>query len=484
MKSRIILAGLFVCVGWLGARADEPEYAAVFADGAKIGHMISQRVVADDQVRTTEKMHLSIARGGVVLPIGAETTAIETTDGKPIGFEYAMDAGFMRQTTEGTLRPDGQLEVTTAMMGTTQKQVVPWPKGALMQEGLRLLELETKLKEGESFSATIFEPSILSAVEAKVTVGPVTEVDLLGRVVRLTETTVVMKTPSGTVTTQAYVDEDLNALKAVTEMMGMRLEIIACDKEFALSENSVVDFLDKMLVASPRPLGAVAGKTLVYHLVPTEAGHALKFPATDHQKVEALPDGSYRLTVKVKDAPGGQRFPYRGQDVALLEALKSTTYLQSDQEVIVKLARQAVGSTRDAGEAVKKIEAFVDEYMADKNLSVGYATALEVAASRQGDCTEHAVLTAAMCRAIGIPARVAFGLIYVDEFMGRKNVFGGHAWAEAWVGGTWVGLDATRSSQGYGPGHITLLQGNGDPADFFGMINTLGYFTIKEVETR
>ena len=41
------------------------------------------------------------------------------------------------------------------------------------------------------------------------------------------------------------------------------------------------------------------------------------------------------------------------------------------------------------------------------------ATAAEVARSREGDCTEHAVLLAALARARGIPARVAMGLVYV-----------------------------------------------------------------------
>ena len=92
-----------------------------------------------------------------------------------------------------------------------------------------------------------------------------------------------------------------------------------------------------------------------------------------------------------------------------------------------------------------------------------------------------AVLTAAMCRAVGIPARVVSGLIYAENLAGQKNVFGGHAWAEAWVGGVWIGLDATRSPQGYGPGHITLSRGNGNPADFLNLVNVLGGFRIEKV---
>ena len=89
-----------------------------------------------------------------------------------------------------------------------------------------------------------------------------------------------------------------------------------------------------------------------------------------------------------------------------------------------------------------------------------------------------------MCRAVGIPARVVFGLVYVDEFLDRKHVFGGHAWTEARIGDKWIGLDATRSPNGYGAGHIILGTGSGDPADFFGMVNTLGYFKIASVDLK
>jgi len=45
----------------------------------------------------------------------------------------------------------------------------------------------------------------------------------------------------------------------------------------------------------------------------------------------------------------------------------------------------------------------------------------------------------------------------------------------------WIGLDATRAPNGFGAGHITMAVGNGDPADFFAMANTLGYFKIEKV---
>ena len=122
-------------------------------------------------------------------------------------------------------------------------------------------------------------------------------------------------------------------------------------------------------------------------------------------------------------------------------------------------------------------------YIENRSLSVGYASAAEVAVSRQGDCSEFAVLTAAMCRAVGIPAQVVAGVAYVDDFAGHQG-FGGHAWTQAYIGGKWIGLDASfrgAGRGGYDAGHIALAVGNGEPADLFNMAPTLGQFKIDKL---
>jgi transglutaminase-like putative cysteine protease len=66
----------------------------------------------------------------------------------------------------------------------------------------------------------------------------------------------------------------------------------------------------------------------------------------------------------------------------------------------------------------------------------GIPNALEVLRTRAGDCNEHTQLYVAMARAIGLPARVASGLAYVD------GKFYYHAWPEVFLG-DWVGVDPT-----------------------------------------
>lgn len=461
------------------------DYYAVLLDKRKIGYAEEKRVVAGEQVRTTNTIKLTITRMGIPLNVQQTETHIETLDGKPIRFESIQDMSIMRIHIQGTVS-DGVLKVTTTSAGAPQQTEMPWPKGAVLAEGLRLATLKYDLTPGTQFEVPTFQPSLMQAVTLSIKVGREQDVDLLGRVVRLTEVQSRYLAPTGEMNSTSYVNKDLRPEKTVMSMMGFDIEMVACAKEFALSEAESVDLMDRMLIESPKKLKDLHRyKAVTYVLRPSQTDTAFAIPENDQQTVKKASNGTLRVTVRRNPELKGGSFPYKGQDPQLLDALKSSAYLQIDQPEIKALAEKAVNGASDTAEAVQKIEAFVADYIDNKDLSVGYATAAEVYQSRQGDCTEHAVLCAALCRAVGIPAQVVVGIAYVEEFVGRRHVFGGHAWNQAYVGDRWIGLDAAfkgTGRQGFEPGHIALAMGNGEPGDFFGMMGSLGQFTMEAIE--
>jgi hypothetical protein len=485
MKIRHIFAVCLVlaAAGVSNAKSEETEYFAVFMEGKKIGHAIRSHVAAEGKVTTTEKVSMQVKRANVPVSMNTTETNIETADGKPLDFQVVQDFGTRTVSISGTVDELWIVDATATSMGQKQKKTFGWPSGAVMAEGLRLLQLEKGFEEGLEYSAKRFNPGNLGAMEIKMRIGPKRNVDLLGRVVALTEVKTTFKTPEGgEISSTSYVDEDFSVQKSVMSMAGTQTERIACTKEFALGENDVPELIDKMFLASPEPLNNIeSAKSIIYHLKPSDQAKMLTIPSSDNQSVEQLKEGGVIVTVRPVAAPAGARFPYEGKDSNILEAMKPTSFLQSDYKEIIELGNRAVGDTKDAAEAVKRIESFVSKYIENRSLSVGYASAAEVAASKVGDCSEFAVLTASMCRAVGIPARIVFGLVYVKAFAGRENMFGGHAWVEAYVGDKWIGLDATRAPKGFGPGHIALAIGNGEPADFFNLVTTLGQFKIDKV---
>jgi transglutaminase-like putative cysteine protease len=159
-------------------------------------------------------------------------------------------------------------------------------------------------------------------------------------------------------------------------------------------------------------------------------------------------------------------------------------YLQSNDRRVREHAVRAAGYETNDAKVALQMEKYVSRKLRNKNFSTAMATAADVARDMAGDCTEHAVLLAAMLRVRRIPSRIAVGLIYDDRIVG----FVAHMWTEAWVGDRWVGLDATRGEGRVGSAHIKLAQASfADKSDdpitaFVPLMNVLGKWEIQVPE--
>ncbi|MFO7567288.1 MAG: transglutaminase domain-containing protein [Enhygromyxa sp.] len=165
---------------------------------------------------------------------------------------------------------------------------------------------------------------------------------------------------------------------------------------------------------------------------------------------EVTHEGSrYHMTL-LSTRPGkdfvAPSLPLAIEDPQIRRYLDSTTKAQSDDSMIVRRARQIVGSERDAMLAAERIVESVFLGLAKEAGVRGSATALEVLQNGAGDCTEHAVLVVALMRAAGIPARVVDGIVMASDIDG-SGMAGYHAWAEIWLG-QWIGVDATVNETG------------------------------------
>lgn len=483
--SIICLLSIVVTSGW--AQEVETEYFALYFNGDRCGYGIEKRQVEDNRVISSDIMYLEMKRMGTIIKLTTKETTFETLAGKPIGFLVEQGMATMKMSIKGTIGPDNTMEIMTENAGNVQKSKVPYPEGAVMTEGLLLINKKHGLEPGTSYSAKAFVPSALQALKMTFNVGQTEEIDLLGRVVELTEITGNYNLPgAGDISYRAYVDQDYKAQKMIIPVAGMEIEMVACSEAFAKSEVQAAEMIAAMLLKSPETIPDIKNvKAITYTLSPKNPDTQLHIPVTDNQQVEILANNKIRLTITPVQGDPHAEFPYRGGDPAIMNALDSTTYLQASHPEIVALARQVVSGKKYALEGAKAIEAFVADYINNKDLSVGYASALEVVKSRQGDCTEHAVLTAALCRAVGVPAQVVMGVAYVDDFLGTMSCFGGHAWTQVYIGNKWIGLDATFRSTGrggYDAGHISLAVGNGEPVDFFNLLGSLGLFTIESIE--
>lgn len=130
----------------------------------------------------------------------------------------------------------------------------------------------------------------------------------------------------------------------------------------------------------------------------------------------------------------------------------NTRFLNLDAKEIRDAAR---GISR-SDNPVAAVENFVYRHITRKTVGIPLLPALYIYTNRAGDCTEHSVLTVALLRAMGIPARAVVGMVYAEAYEGMKNVFIYHMWVEAFYRDRWVLADSTRPGAGQAARYIAF----------------------------
>lgn len=163
-------------------------------------------------------------------------------------------------------------------------------------------------------------------------------------------------------------------------------------------------------------------------------------------------DGAY--TVSIMQNTGGNQYAYLTNDTVSVDTDDLAVYLAPIQMVEWQGLSEAAGVlTQGASTDREKVEAIygyvVTHITYDDSkiteLAPGYIPDPE-ATLREGAgiCYDFASLTASLCRASGIPARLIKG--YAD------TVNGYHAWNEIYCDGAWITVDTSYDAQMYGMG--------------------------------
>lgn len=447
------------------------QWFTVLLDGRKIGSFESRRELHDNEVVTTQSLDLVLDRAGTRVALHSAESSTETSAGAPLAFHSASRLSDSETTIDGTLHGSA-IDITARTAGDTKQRRMPWTTGALLPEGLRLAAIRAGLKPGTRYRALSFQPSSLDTAEVSSTVRAAEDVDMPTSHMTLSPIDQTIAFPGAPMKTRAWVDADQTIYKLTMPIMGVELTLLACDRTCALAPNQATDIFARTLVRSPRRLAQTElSGTLRYTLTPRDHGAALTLPQTDEQQV--LSDGKTRVVTVGQIGEPRVEAPPQPDDY------RPNDWLQSDAPEVVDLARRAVGDAHGPLQRMQRIEGFVRHYIRKKNLDVGYASALEVVRKPEGDCTEHAVLVAALGRALGIATRVVDGLAYAPGFAGKDQVFVPHAWAQAWVDGRWRSFDA--ALPGFDAGHIALSIGNGDPWRFYSGLDLLGRIDLDKV---
>ncbi len=403
----------------------------------------------------------------------------ETADGTPLRFRYRTLQAKSEVVQEGTLE-GSTLTVTVTSGGTQEKKTLDWKQGTLFPAAAQRMMKEKGFAEGTSYSYQTYDPQFGKIVTGTINVLAPEKMKIAGQErewVKWESSTDAMKG----IKTTTWGDKDAMTWRTAVSMAGMAIVTERTDKAAALltEKGEVPEVLVQSFLRPNKKFDNARKIARAVYRITIKQGEAqaggLAYEGQSVDKVE----GNV-ITLTVKPAQPADPAPKRPiDDAKLKEYLAETAYLQITDPKVVAASKDAVGDETDAWKAARKIETWVFQKISKKNFGVGFASAKEVAERLEGDCTEHAVLAAAMARAAGIPARIAVGLVSVSD------IYGGHMWTEVWVG-KWVGIDAAMGGEFFDATHIKMGDSAGSgqsmQEDLVNVLMYLGKMDLEVVE--
>jgi transglutaminase-like putative cysteine protease len=207
---------------------------------------------------------------------------------------------------------------------------------------------------------------------------------------------------------------------------------------FALSSSSSIDPFNYYVEVKNFRNRIYSEKTSYFRLASSDAGFSLI--SSNYQKIlkQSIQKGNKIIEIEtgmIRDVPPATNDPS--------EFLSDTRFLNLSSPEITKTAE----SLKMSADTVTSVEEFVYGHITEKSTGMPLVPAAQVCRMKRGDCTEHSVLAVALLRKLGVPARAVVGMILVKSFRGRENIFVYHMWVEAFSGGKWTIVDATRPGE-------------------------------------
>ncbi len=465
------------------------EWATVHMAGMKAGYSHSTMARTGDTIHTTVEMKMRLGRIDQPVTISTRQTTTETLAGVPISFASTLDMSVMQTATKGTIK-DGKVTLIQSQLGMDQSNTYDFPAGSLMTWGMFREALLRGFKSGTTYTTMVYAPDLRQdgAVTAVTTVGDWEPLDVQGKTTRGQRVTMVMESPIGSLELVSWVDENAQTLKAQLPMPGMgNLELILADQATALADFAPPELFMTTAIDANRKIDARSARRIKYRLRAKKPDVDLgTFPNTGMQTSNATSDGSIEIVVtRQSHKPGGGR-EGKAATSNMSEYLDGNLMINIADPRLIELAKRAGGREEEPMALADNLRRFVTDYVVTKSLNIGFATASEVCRTKEGDCSEHAVLLAALGRLRGLPSRVTVGLVYVPRLGGRSDVFGYHMWTQFMIGGNWVDLDAALGETNCSPTRIAFAVSslkNAGMADLtLPLLSRIGGITIDVLE--
>lgn len=164
--------------------------------------------------------------------------------------------------------------------------------------------------------------------------------------------------------------------------------------------------------------------------------------------------GIFEVRLEKYDGENAPLFPHDYSAEVEDKYLSPGDRIESEDSVLINSARHITENAKTTWDAVILLTKWVSENI--DYVIPGGISARDTYDRRIGECGAHSLLLAGFCRAVGIPARVVWGCMYVPNYGGA---FGQHGWTEVYINkeNGWIQIDATANEIGFADaGHIRI----------------------------
>lgn len=424
--------------------ARREEWFVIELMGERAGWMHTVEESRGGRIESRGDSQISIKRGPASIDVRMETRSVETSAGEMVSMMSMQRLGTMPVKQIYEFSKEG-VKVTSVQAGKATVTNREKLAGEFLAPAAAHKAMVEQVASGrEEFEIRSIDASSgLQIATSKYRVVERTTLEHAGHPVAVTKLAVETSIAPGVVTTE-YVDAQGRSLMSETSLGGIAMRVVASTREQAQRESDAPELMVRTFVT---PTGEKIER-------PRELRRARYTLSIVGGKLPDVPSGGHQTFTRVDDASGTLEVDLAGVVPAGEGDREDPRYSESsslinfqDEEVQALLARAKIPDAAAPAERGEALRRFVSRHISKKSLGVGFASAGEVARGREGDCSEHGVLLAALLRASGIPARVCSGLIYADQFAGQRAIFGYHMWAQALIAidgqDRWVDLDAT-----------------------------------------
>lgn len=467
--------------------APENRWIISMLGGGKIAHMRTALIKLDSNPANPEvawreevEYHMSVERFSQTAEPGIEYSGELNADGDLLSFDCVMRLGKIPTTVHGELH-EGVLEITETSDVSKRSRELNCPPGTGGFLAVEFSLRQEPMQPGETRALVHYDAVTGGLAKELLAAQSVENCDILDenkQLLRIEQKTQL----EGNLSVAQFLWSDAKGEVHKSRSLNNGTEQYLTTREKALAPGPTVDLAWATSVKLSQPLPHAHETFLVRYRVQLTSGDpAQVFPSTGGQIVLPIDEHTAELIVKaVRPIIGSGPVPTSGEPPGAAD-LQPNAWVQADDERIVRMAKSIAADQFDSWAVARALEKLVHDKMQSRNFNTAMASAAEVCQTLEGDCTEHAVLLAALLRAREIPARVAIGLVYTDTLGG----FGFHMWNEAYVHGAWIPLDATLGRGGIGGAHIKLnttnLAGAGGLTSLLPVAQVMGKLSLDVV---